>query len=360
MKKNAYIDVENIPGSGGRKSFKSRIAEFVRANIFIPDARMGWRKHAVKKGLEIIKNNNIDLLYSSSPPYTCSLIARDLKRKTGLKWVAGFRDPWTGFLNTPVRKGIAKKIDIKFEHTSYSEADRIEVAWPGIKEDITGKYTDLEKEKIFYVPNGYDPEDFSNPVYRETKENKFTITYTGSMYGLRNPGSFLTAMDKLFEDGTLTPDNVKLNFIGRFGGEARDWFTKTKFKDSVNIVDYVSHTESIGYLLSSDANLLLIDESKDISKIVPGKVFEYLGAKRPIIGIGTKGSDVEKILLETGCGKLESHSNIEGIKNIILEFYNNYKSYGSKGNFNDNKIEYYSRKNLAGKLAGIFDAIKSG
>ena len=220
MKKNAYIDVENIPGSAGNKSIKSRLAEFVRANIFIPDARIGWRKHAVKKGLEIINQNKIDLLYSSSPPYTCSLIARDLKRKSGLKWVAGFRDPWTGFLNTPKRKGIAKNIDLKYEYTCYSEADRIEVAWPGIKEDITGKYSGINTDKIFYVPNGYDPEDFTQPVFREQKEDKFTITYSGSMYGLRNPGSFLTAMDKLYEEGKITPGEVKLNFIGRFGAEA--------------------------------------------------------------------------------------------------------------------------------------------
>lgn len=107
---DAPVDVNNIPKPGERRSVAEHFAEFVRSNFFIPDARIGWLPSAVAMGKRIIQSERIDCLYSSSPPYTSALIARALKRRTHLPWIAGFRDPWTGFLSTPVRYGLAKKL----------------------------------------------------------------------------------------------------------------------------------------------------------------------------------------------------------------------------------------------------------
>ncbi len=356
MDSKSPIDVENIPKEGDRRTFKSAVTGFVRSNFFIPDARRGWKKYAVKKGLKVINDEGIVLLYSSSPPYTCSLIARDLKRKTGLKWVAGFRDPWTGFLNTPKRKGIAKRLDLNYEYSCYREADNIDVAWLGIKDDIMKKHPDLDPSKIVHVSNGYDEEDFSG-IQRLKDPNIFTITYTGSMYGVRNPKEFLQAAEILFKEGKLLPEDVKFNFVGRFSAEIKEMFSGSSFSKSINEVSYVSHSESIEYLINSDALLLIIDDTKDVSRIIPGKVYEYLGAQKPIIAIGQKGSDIEKILQETGAGKVCEHSDIESVKDLIMEYFTAFKNNSGVKGFDAGKIEQYSRKNQTKKLSGIFDKL---
>ncbi len=111
--KGTAIDVNTIRKEGAKISTSERLAEFIRATIFIPDARIGWLRYAVDAGMKAIESMKIDAIYSSSPPYTCALIARALKRKSGLPWIAGFRDPWTGFITTPKRWAVPAAIDRK-------------------------------------------------------------------------------------------------------------------------------------------------------------------------------------------------------------------------------------------------------
>ncbi len=94
---DAPVDVENIPQGGRKKSPAELFAEIVRSTFFIPDARIGWYPYAIPAGLRIIKEHSIKAIYSSSPPYTTSVIARKLHRETRVPWVAGFRDRLDGF-----------------------------------------------------------------------------------------------------------------------------------------------------------------------------------------------------------------------------------------------------------------------
>jgi glycosyltransferase involved in cell wall biosynthesis len=370
IKKGQALDVENIPAPGTRKGLRRKFGDFVRSNLFIPDARIGWRRFAVKKAIELVGKEGIGLIYSSSPPYTCSVIARDVKKAVNthpalrtplqggdLKWVAGFRDPWTGFLNAPKRKGIAKKIDAGYEHSCMTEADAIEVAWEGIRDDILGKYADISSEKIHFLPNGFDPEDFN---HRGTeKQRKFTITYTGSMYGVRNPESFLMALQMLLSERKIERENLRLIFAGRFGKEVRTMLDESSFRDSIEIIDYVSHAKAIEYMTNTNALLLVIDNTKDVARIIPGKVYEYLGARRPIIGIGNPHSDAARVISECGSGKMAGNEDIEGIGKIIMEYYEKWRNGEIRNSEvgDEDCISKYSRKEITGKLAGLFRQI---
>ena len=90
--KTSAVDTFTITKSG--KSFKDKLGNAIRSYFFIPDARKGWKPFAVKAGLDIIKKEKIDLIFSSSPPHSLQLIAKDLAKKTQLPSVADFRDPW--------------------------------------------------------------------------------------------------------------------------------------------------------------------------------------------------------------------------------------------------------------------------
>ncbi|MBA7559552.1 hypothetical protein ES708_01167 [subsurface metagenome] len=88
-----------IPYAGfvnqGNPGFLNKIARAIRGNLFIPDARVGWNKFALKKALEIIQKYEIDTLITTSPPHSTQLIGLKLKNKTGVNWIADLRDPWT-------------------------------------------------------------------------------------------------------------------------------------------------------------------------------------------------------------------------------------------------------------------------
>ncbi|ROL57869.1 glycosyltransferase [Bacteroidetes/Chlorobi group bacterium Naka2016] len=355
--KNVAIDVNVIKKEDQKLTLKERIAEFIRATFFIPDARVGWLLTAKKKAIEICKEYSVDAVYSSSPPYTCSLIARYVHRKMKIPWVAGFRDPWTGFISTPKRWFLPALIDRHLEHSVFSEATLVEVAWEGIKKDVESKYSDIDFSKFIHIPNGFDPADYPDVKY--TPNEVFTLTYTGSMYGRRNPESLFKALEFLVQKREVSKNEFKIKLIGRFGAEVHHMIEKTFVKDSIEVVPYLPHRQSLEQLMKSDALLLIVDESKESKEIVPGKVFEYLGTGRPILTIAPTDGAVAEIINKTKSGLVAHQSQIERISENFLTLFNLWKS---KGTFQPDfeEIQKYSRKEHTRQLASILEKISKG
>jgi glycosyltransferase involved in cell wall biosynthesis len=333
------------------------MAEFIRATIFIPDARIGWFNSAVKAGLEAIEHEKIDAIYSSSPPYTCSLIARALKRKSGLPWIAGFRDPWTGFITTPKRWAIPAKIDRTLEHAVFKEADAVEVAWTGIMKDARGKYPSLPPEKFHHLPNGFDSADYPDVPEGSRTDNRFTVTYAGSMYGRRNPDAFLKAVEGLVSRGEVDRSKIRLRFIGRFGDEVMAMFRNSDLRDAIEVVGYMPHADSVRQLVLADALLLVVDECDESEEVVPGKVYEYIGSGRSVLAVAPEKSAIADLIAETRSGYVAHQSNIAGIAHAFLTLYRDHLSNAQSLVPDTDAIARYERRNVTGELAHLLERV---
>ncbi|MFA6571021.1 MAG: glycosyltransferase [Bacteroidota bacterium] len=350
------IDVNVMKKESQKLTFKEKISEFIRATFFIPDARVGWLLTAKKGIKEIEKEYRIDAIYSSSPPYTCSLIARNLKRREPrLPWVAGFRDPWRNFLSAAKRWFLPDLFDIRMERSVFTEADAVECAWEGIIKDAMGKYPLLKREKFHHVPNGFDSSDF--PVIEQKRNEKFTVTYTGSLYGRRNPLSFFTAIEKLISQNKIDPNELIIKFIGRFGAEVHEMIENTSFRKSIESIPYMPHEESIKQLFLSDVLLLIVDEAKESEEIVPGKVYEYIGVKKPVIAIAPEESAIADLIKETKSGMIAHQTNIEKTCEIIEKYYSDWKTGNSTFAPDTEAINKYERREAAKQLAALLDKL---
>ncbi len=347
---DAPVDVNNIPKPGEKRTLSEHAAEFVRSNFFIPDARIGWLPVARAQALKIIAEEKIDCLYSSSPPYTTALIAKSLAKKTRLPWIAGFRDPWTGFLSTPVRYGLAKKIDTYLERSVYEQCDKMEVAWKGIGKDFQKKYPDIDASKIIHIENGFDDADI--PLLTFPRNDRFTITYTGSMYGKRSPKPFLDAVKSLIAQGKVDPRKIKLKFIGRFGANLLPLFEDEGLYGTVEVKSYMPHAESVKELLKSDALLLVVDDAEGSEEIVPGKVYEYIGTSRPIITLALEGA-IASLIRETNAGIVASFRNLSEIESAVLHYYQTFWNSEKLWQGNADAIKKYTRREAANKLAEV-------
>jgi hypothetical protein len=140
---------------------------WLRANLFIPDARVGWNKYAIRKGLEIIKKEKIDAIFTTSPPHSTHLIGRALHRKTGIPWLADFRDPWTdiSYYKELPHTPLARQLDARLERSVLSEATRITI--------VTPYYLDLMKQKV-----GKSGE-VAKSLSRESERDKFVLLRNG-------------------------------------------------------------------------------------------------------------------------------------------------------------------------------------
>lgn len=354
-KPGSAIDVNVIKKDDQKIGGKEKLAELIRATFFIPDARIGWLATARKAVDSIVAKMDINAVYSSSPPYTCSLIARYAKRKYKLPWIAGFRDPWTGFISSPKRWALPAAIDRAMERSVFNEADAVECAWTGIIKDALRKFPFLSPKKFHHIPNGYDSNDF--PVVEIKTNDVFTMSYSGSMYGRRNPQSLFAALERLIEQKRIRPEEFSLRFIGRFGAEVEKMFADASFKSSIQVINYLPHSESIKMLMQSDALLLIVDESKESVEIVPGKVYEYIGVKKPILAIAPRNGAIAELIAETRAGLIAHQSEISDIAENILGLFQNWKRERGTGQtaFNPNTeiIANYERRNAAKALAEL-------
>lgn len=330
-------------------SLKEKIATWIRLNIFIPDAKIGWKRYAVKTGLEIIKNKNIDLIFTTSPPQTVSLIGQTLSKLTKVKWVADFRDPWMEivYYQNVKRSWLTTKMDSSLEKKVFSNANGVIT----ISDDMIRLFRDKAPRQQFHlIPNGFDETDFVDSV--KTKNDNFTIAYTGAISKDRVPYVLFSAMDKLINvDGIK---NISLNFAGRYCPEFNDEIANYNLENIADLKGFVPHKESTQILQNADVLLLVVDNVPNNKGFLTGKLFEYMGTKKPIFAIGPVNGDAHTFIKESHSGAMIDYSDEAGAYNLLKKMYDNWKNNVSEYTY---EIKQFSRKNLTKKLSEIFEEI---
>jgi hypothetical protein len=131
------------------------------------------------------------------------------------------------------------------------------------------------------------------------------------------------------------------------------------FAPSIEKVSYVPHEESVGYLMASEASLLIVDDTKESAEIVPGKVYEYLGVGRPVIALAPRGSAIARLLDETQAGRSAPLDDIDGIADIIGTFIDRWKRGLECTTPLHDVISNYERKESAKELARILTKVST-
>jgi len=337
----------------GRKSFKEMIAEWIRSTFFIPDARCFWKMTAVSAGKRLLKEDNYHIIFSSAPPYTTHLIGKKLARYSGKIWVADFRDSWVGWLSAAQRWWLPRMIELKMERSVLKQADHVTVAYPGIQRDLISRHDRVNASKWTWISNGFDQSDYKKRMIPLT-DDPFVITYTGSLYGFRNPKTFLEGISKLREKCPDLADKLRVRFVGRVDPNfIREFDT---FKPIIEYIPYVSHEQSINYLLSSHALLLIIDHVQAGDYIVPGKVFEYIGAQKPILALASDG-ETAKLIRHLRVGKVVGPDDSEGVSCVLAKWIKEKRGAIYDLERRPEMISEFERRNLSRKLALLFDSI---
>jgi len=337
------------------QNWKKKSANWIRLNLFIPDAKIGWIPFAVKYGKKIIKKEKPDIIFSSSPPPTVHLIAKKLAKWSGIKWVADFRDPWIEIYHYDniKRSKYSKSRDKKLESTILNEADGLITVSKNVANLL--ETTQKPRKMIAIIPNGYDEEDFSELDNNGSFE-KFTFAYAGKMNNQQNPIKLWKALSNLVRNNQRFADNFQMLFMGNIASEIIEKIKENGIENNLKILGYVNHKKMLENLSKSHILLLLIPNTKNNKGIVTGKLFEYLATGNYILGIGPKYGDAAKILEKTKTGKMFEFNEFGGIKREIEKQYENWGK-GVKPEVNKNEIEKYSRRRLTYKLTEIFDSL---
>ena len=350
-KKGKAMPVVSV-GSHQNKSFFQKISEYIRANFFVPDARMGWVSYAVKQAEEILKNEKIDAIITTGPPHSTHLIGLELKEKFGVKWIADFRDPWTEIFynNILPRTESTKQKDKALETKVLETADLVTVISPGMKKEFENR-----AKKIAVVSNGYDEEDFLNSEFRIQNSELFTIRYVGNLMASQNVENLWRAISSL----VTRHSSLRLEFIGRVDDLVKQSIAENGLNDCVSYIDFVEHRKAIQLMQEASLLLFVIPDVKDNALILTGKLFEYLASKTEIISFGPLNGNAAEILNQTGRKSMIDFADEVEAKKQLESALNYFTQTKAAFKYSDNKEQVFSRRNqtsiLAEKLNSILD-----
>ena len=327
------------------QSFIEKVMLYVRGNFFIPDARVGWVKPSVSFLLEYIKKEGIETIITTGPPHSVHLIGLQLKQKLDIKWLADFRDPWTtiGYHKQLKLTSASKAKHKSFEKQVLNSSNQIIVTSFVTKQE----FQNMTNKPIEVITNGYD-DDAAVDFIMDTK---FTLSHIGSLLSKRNPEILWRVLNELISENDDFSKDFQLNFIGSISKKVLESIKNFNLSNYINEVDYLSHKEAIINQKKSQLLLLIEIDSEDTKCIIPGKLFEYMVSNRPIVAIGPKDSDVEKIIKETNTGHYFNYSDYESLKRIILEHYKAFQNKTLQSH--PIGLQKYHRKALTKSLANL-------
>ena len=334
-----------------KKSFLQDFAVWVRGNFFIPDARMLWIKPSVKELQQWLNTNTVDAIASTGPPHTCHLIAMQLKDKTGLPWLADFRDPWTNidFYKDLKLTRWADKKHHRLEKAVVTTADAVVTVGKTMQEEFATQFS----RKIECITNGYDDDDVVAAALSTDKQ--FSIAHVGTMVKTRNPESLWKALQQLLIEEPSLKDHLQIKLVGKVDTLVNSAIENAGLLQFVYRIDYIPHDEVVRIQQQSQVLLLVVNNTPNAKGVVTGKLFEYIAAKRPILCIGPTDGDAAKIIVETQSGHCAAYDDVTSIKTILKDYFNKFLKSELKSNAKN--IEAYCRRNLTEKLSVVLNNI---
>lgn len=348
----AFSTKENVklPAEWVRKLF-SRVSD----TIFIPDNKIGWKRKAVAMALSLHEKTPFDMIFATAPPFTDFLVGAEIKQHLNIPLVFDYRDPWIEYPYKFYPTPLHKLRNIQLERWAIKASSHIVTTNRRVKELLIKRYGFLSYNDIEIIPQGFDPEDFngSNGSLSEgiiPRTDKMRLTYAGVFWEDRKPDYFLYALHDLFREQPMLRGRIEALFIGKFRKENSKLVEKLKLHDTIKVVDYLPHQHCVNNLLASDVLWMMVND--DVGS--PGKTYEYIGARKPILGCAPEGF-LKQTILEAG-GRVTAPDDVVGIKRAIEQFYHDFEE-GKLQGPRPEVVEKYNRVKLTEQLVKVFESL---
>ncbi len=320
-----------------------RLLLWIRGNYFVPDARKNWVEPSIRYLTEIIQKEQIEQIITTGPPHSIHLIGLGLKKSLNVSWIADFRDPWTsiGYHKKLKLRQAAQQKHRDLEHEVLNTADKVIVT----SETTRVEFRNITKKPVVVITNGYDS-DYKGGA---NLDDKFTLTHIGSLLTGRNPANLWKALSELAAENETFRAALKLEFLGVVSQEVIDSLYRYELAPYLKLKGYVSHHQVQRRQQRAQVLLLIEIDAPETKGIIPGKLFEYIAARRPILAVGPKDWDAGQIVLETKTGEVFDYTEQTELKQTIFNWFMKFRE--GKLDWNGEHFEKYSRRELTRRLA---------
>lgn len=345
------VGMANIKDS---KGLISRLSLWVRANIFIPDARMGWVPFAYKRAKKLIEEEGIDVVFTTGPPQSTHLVGLKLKKKLGIPWVMDLRDPWTGIYYNKFlpRTRLARNKDKDLEVEAASSADYITTVSKGLEDEFRSINKNIE-----LIYNGFDEDDFDFEPMGKLK-NKFRVCFFGNLLPNQDIDGLWKGIKKALDERNELAAIFELIFVGNVHEEILVKLQKRMPGIIIEKRPYMPHSEAVKMMSAVDVLLFIIPDAEDNELILTGKLFEYLASGSEILAVGPVNGNAAEVLDKTGRGKMLGYEDEEGIRNELEGMFERHVNHTNGTTYEpDEATLFYSRKTQTRRLSEVFSRV---
>ena len=339
------------PVNSRNKTLMQKALLFIRGNFFIPDPRCFWIRPSVKFLKKYLKRHPVDIIISTGPPHSMHLIAMKLSRATGLPWIADFRDPWTRmfYFKHLSLSGPVIRIHRRLEKQVLDRATAIISVSPSVQKD----FRSMTDTRVELITNGYDESDFDNAVVES--DGYFNITHTGLFASDGNPLTLWKVLaDKCASDVEFR-QMLRIRLAGKTDREILEAIMSAGLGEHLRDNGYQPHPVAVKEQKSAAVLLLPLRKEPEYKAVLPGKLFEYLAAGKPVLGIGQSDGAMAAILKEAGAGTVADWDDYGSISAFIDSCWLHFKAGDTYVPSGD--ISAYSRRALTSRMAALMDEL---
>ncbi|MGE5387100.1 MAG: glycosyltransferase [Betaproteobacteria bacterium] len=322
-----------------------------------PDRWISWKFAAVPEGLRLIDQFRPDMIWSTYPIATAHLIAATLQKRSGLPWVADFRDPMAQ-ADYPAEQATWRSFKA-VEEKVFGQARACVFTTPGAAAEYRQRYSKTAAA-IEVIENGYDEESFAPVVSDQTPlvPGAITLLHSGVVYpSERDPTALFAALAKLRDQGVLVPGQFRLRF--RASGHDRvlqAMLERHGVADLVELCPPLPYRPALAEMLRADALVLL--QASNCNAQIPAKLYEYLRAGRPILGLTDPVGDTADALRQAGIAMLAPLDDAVAIATALRQFVHSLRE-GGAGLPDPHYVARCSRRQRSASLAALFERLLS-
>lgn len=336
---------------GDDPSWLESLARWVRANVFIPDARIGWWPFAVAAGKQRLRDGDFDMILSSGAPHSVHVIGRSLHRAIGTPWVADLHDPWTdiSYYDELPHTDWARRLDARLERSVLRDASAVTTVSPSWAELFGSK----APNRYAVVENGFDAATFAD--VDEPLDEPFVLAHIGKLYASRNPTALWEALAAL-RSANAIPD-LRVRLIGTVDPVVCRSIAQHGLEPVVSIEPFVPHEEAIRQMTRSTLLLLTIEPFAQARGMITSKLYEYLASERPVLGIGPPDGDANAVLHDAGAGRVVSWDDPHTAAETIQVHYDAWAAGSPRAGASFDAIQHHNRQHQAERMARLFDEL---
>ena len=338
--------------SSGEKTWKQKLSLWIRANLFVPDPRVGWVRPSVKTLTAYLREHPVDVIVTTGPPHSVHLIGQKLHKKLGIPWIPDFRDPWSRMYYLrylPMTSYTWKKLR-RQEQAVLDQCNTVLACTPLVQEEFQAQ----TKTPVACITNGFDQEDFAGRQLSR-KDRHFNLAHVGLLAADGNPLVLWQVLGSMAAANPVFKEALRLRLVGKVDPEVLEAIRQAGLEANVEALGYCDHATAVREQRAATVLLLPLRNDPQYRPILPGKLFEYLAARRPVLGIGQPDGAMARVLSQTQAGITADWADAATMRAFLEQAWRQHQSGGVPPTTGD--IAPYTRRALTHALAQLLNKV---